>query len=913
VRKFHPIKLYLLLLFLCFLSGNSLAQSATGFKVVGIAVGKVGQPTTIGIQPVGGTTGQQYSLAITSDDGTGTASTPVIVPNGTTTAQTVNFTYTSAHSGVVKLIAMPTPSLGTPPTAEFITPKQGHPRIWITDARLARWRDYANRNTSRYQTLKTTADAVLNSGLAASSYFYSDLVPLAAMYQITGNSAYADRAIAIMTTSSDCAVSSNHLSRDSYFDVRDHLPAITLTRDWCDARMSTANKQQVDTWLMNRADETWADTNPSRSGDFGMFDASSNYWVGFWMTLPAAEVVYGDGFDTVTTGTTSSPDRAAYHTWLGRISKYRSYARPYFLDWGAGGTYIGAEGTNYDSTQRTALILDGESTAVGDDLLNLDGTSWANDSLLFKIYTTTPDLNKRWTFGTQANSSLGTMNFYDRQRMLFIGATTANTTYAGYAKYWLNTISPSTSGSGEAGAWEFLYWNEDSPATNYSLLPLSYFAPGPGILMKRSDWTSNASMWSIRAGRLRNNHQTRDENGFLLWRGGYLLGSAQSWSQGGALEDTVFQNNWTIGEQQYNGQFPDNSNGYASVQAHDVGTDYAFFSGNASGPYDYSFGAGQLSAYNREWAAMGSDTVIFVHDYLISVNAANHKRLILQSPHAFTLSVPGWTTDNGSYRVDGRVLLPSDVVLGASSWNYGAGGALSSYYMNIRPGFARAVDTMLLVMQTATVGAVANPTPVLVMSSDGKLEGGAAGTYLALFGVGGAAVDAVQPGHSYTFTAGPTKHLISNLAPSTNYAVVSSPSGNVQNIASSSSGVLRFDVPSGTTGVSLSTGGASGFILTGPSGGAANAQSQDFTLTINGPANSNYSFTLSSNGGGGTFTAAPSWSTNEVGSKTFRWTPANAGTWTVMATPSPGLGIPPTVQYTVTAPAQAMRRGRGPR
>lgn len=85
------------------------------------------------------------------------------------------------------------------------------------------------------------------------------------------------------------------------------------------------------------------------------------------------------------------------------------------------------------------------------------------------------------------------------------------------------------------------------------------------------------------------------------------------------------------------------------------------------------------------------------------------------------------------------------------------------------------------------------------------------------------------------------------------------------------------------------------FTMTGPSGGATNVASTNFTLT----PDSTYTGTItpSDNGGGGAFTPSSRTWAAEVGAKTFTYTPASGGTKTISASASPSLTAPTPLSY----------------
>ena len=185
------------------------------------------------------------------------------------------------------------------------TVSSAHPRFWLTPARLAKLKNFAGRNTRRWQNVKTAADKALT---LSGSIDYAYIPVLGIAYQVTGDTRYANRAITALMSE---AVSTNTLTTDSYYNFRFGIPNISAGYDWCYDQMTTAQRQQVAKWLMDRADNVWSETNPARAGGWGLDDPTGNYFYGFLTTWGAALVAYGD--DPTTSGTVSSPNRPQYH------------------------------------------------------------------------------------------------------------------------------------------------------------------------------------------------------------------------------------------------------------------------------------------------------------------------------------------------------------------------------------------------------------------------------------------------------------------------------------------------------------------------------------------------------------------------------------------------------------------------
>ncbi|TSC71929.1 MAG: fibronectin, type III domain-containing protein, partial [Parcubacteria group bacterium Gr01-1014_38] len=344
------------------------------------------------------------------------------------------------------------------------------PRVMLTPARLAQLRTYMQRNTTRWQALRAQADAATGTS-------GTDMLPVLGLaYQVTGNVTYAQRAASILRTN---AVASNtifNLEHNGYY-YRTELWYMAVGFDWVKDQLTPAERAQVAGWLMDRADAVWPETTPSRATGWAVSDPANNYFWGFMMSWPAA--LAADGFDTGS-HPISGTNRPQYHRNLA-LSKWRTLVRPFTDGWGKGGVW--AEGTNYDSTYNMALILDAHKTATGQDLINEPGFNFLKDSLKWRMYSTAPNNGVAYNYGDQSRYPGAPLWSLDRLRALPVFADITDQTLRQQTKYWLEQVAPATLDQYHK-AWEFLYYDEDLPVTPLSSLPLSYYAEGPGLLVK---------------------------------------------------------------------------------------------------------------------------------------------------------------------------------------------------------------------------------------------------------------------------------------------------------------------------------------------------------------------------------------------------------------------------------------------
>lgn len=415
-------------------------------------------------------------------------------------------------------------SMPAAPSGAILNPGP-HPRLWVTPERIGNLRAHVSANTVQWQAVKRRADDQLSRGTAFTPDVDEwNLGDLGIACLVTTDARYAQRAEAVL---SQYAVVTNTLQRDSGFDYR-HLPLSIMAFDWCYAGLSDALRKQVATWLMDRADWVWPDTNSARRGAWGVASAPNNYFWGFMMTGPAALAAHGD--DTGV-GTVSGANRPQYHAHLTR-TKWSSLVVPFFRGWARGG--VVAEGTNYEPTRTAALFADAFRTSVSD-------SAYVSDPFFRAIYQwqlqqVAPNGQHFVYLGEQARDSEGSIIYYERTHHLMLTAfpdvATPTETAISYrmASQWpINRNS--TLG---LTALDMIYWDTSViPAADTAALPKWFIDPTTGVVVYRTSHTDpSATLIFFESGPILESHQLFNANGLMVWKGGYwVLGHGQMWDR----------------------------------------------------------------------------------------------------------------------------------------------------------------------------------------------------------------------------------------------------------------------------------------------------------------------------------------------------------------------------------------------
>ena len=581
-----------------------------------------------------------------------------------------------------------------------------HPRVWMTPDRITRLRAQASAGTVRWQRVKALADAQLALGAATSSDDLIAIPSICAAYLGTGDARYTQRAGVILTA---LAVDTYDLKYDSGYPYRFEYPLFTIGLDWCYDGLSVGLHHQVATWLMNRADWVWLETNPARAGAWAINSPDNNYWWGFMMTGPAALAAAGD--DTL------PGNRPAAHQTLA-LTKWTTIAKPYFATDGLGGAWN--EGTGYDSSWYVGRFADAFLTAgmpVSDPFLEA--------SIRWRLAATMPGYGNKIPFGDQARVSDAPLFIYDRVSMLTtLPPAGAPALLASQVQAWLDQIGQvPTSEVGQTMALvdELVRYDPAAPAAaDLSALPKDYYAPGSGYFVYRQSWSDpKSTVFAFESGPSPG-HAARDANGMMIWKGSFWISaSANIYSHSGIEGGTQNYNNLTVGDFR---QVLYDGNGGSIPVAPQVSDQLVVVRGQAKLGYGYpngvSYGRTVVSDYLRTVAYLPQQDVFVIVDRATVFNPALAKVWRWQmkdvpqvSGNTFRLQSP-----SADYRCFGSVLAPGDVVLGTESYALDIGTGVSSSAVTVSMS-GRASDVVVTVLQcTSDQSAPYTPTATVSAS-----------------------------------------------------------------------------------------------------------------------------------------------------------------------------------------------------
>lgn len=687
------------------------------------------------------TAGAAYTFTVRAIDGAGNTSTPsnsaaATVPGGTT-------------PGSLNLGA--------------------HPRVWVNSSRMANLQAHVTANTVQWRAVKARADAQVARGTAftgdSDEYALGDLGMACLM--LPGNAAYATRAASVL---SQYAVDTNTLQRDSAYDYR-YLGLAVMAYDWCYNQLPVNVRQQVATWMMDRADWVWPETNADRRGKWGVDSAPNNYFWGFMTTGAAALAAYGD--DTKT-GAVSGTNRAEYHVDLAR-RKWSTYVVPFITGWARGGVF--AEGTNYESTRTMAMFADAFWTSLND-------TTYVADPFFQKLYVwqlhqNAPNGTNYVYLGEQARDSEGGIIYYERSHHLMLSAfpnvataTEKAISYKMVQKWPINQNSLLG-----LTAVDMIYWDQTvTPATTYAPLQKWFIDPTTGVVVYRTSQTDeNATLVFFESGPLLESHQLFNANGLMVWKGGFwVLGHGQMSDREYDLSQssTVYTSDGKQTWQEATG-------GGGKLLSWDANDAYLYTAGQAKEAY--------TNPNNRPVKPI-TDFVRKVA-YLVDIDALVVADRVSKQNPASTLSWKWW----------GRP--PAGTELQASGNTFSMtnmGGDHTIYGQNVIGGTPTANNTGTPVragyfVQTTSAGGAATEFAVTAMrigsavGASGADDGTRLNTRIGAWMVSFSKNEVASA--SVTLNTDASKFLVSDLTPNASYAVSGGPT-----VTATAAGVIKFDL-----------------------------------------------------------------------------------------------------------------------
>ncbi|MEP7041493.1 MAG: hypothetical protein ABI843_00435 [Dokdonella sp.] len=751
-------------------------------------------------------------------------------------------------------------ALARPATAQVSTP---HPRLILDTPTLTALRQRANANSADWQRLKSYCDSYIggvvnypdestypdppNIGQGYQGHGYmSAMYAEGLCYQVelgidaNAAAAYGNKVAEILDKASMPYPGPHSESpcTDDGYAIRTFGVVYGVGYDWAYDKLSADLRQKVYT-----AANAWitAFEAPNGCADFEYVHPQSNYFAGYFHAKAAvALATYGDN--------PQAP--AQWDDWLN--NQFATRVRPYYQLHLAGGGWPEGYGNYaplgvFDMT----IPLREVKTATGMDLIGGSTPySYPVDSAYYAMHFTWPSLNyfddrDNNQSNNTPDSPPGTPSNFLFEHLLgmqeYLGSSAEPV-----LRQYLSEVAAATDNFGDGDPWQrFLFVNPDGPTAPISSLPLSYFATGMNAVAARSDWTTNASWLSFRAGPYVNNpnqgEEYFDQGSLALVRGNQPLlvnatGQIVHDPNGSDGDNAVYNDNYGdfqasnllsgnrhaynvfyvrhmngsgVDEQFGQGAFTQEDDGVATQVAtfEDGGSYMALRADNLADMYR-SFDAGNaVQGWSRQVIYLRPNRIV-VYDRTTMGDASYDQYLAFHFPaNPASVAAPSGETrlditDGSTFAGSMTVVAPANAVATAAP-AYASVNPSKVWQVQVRPADSAVSQHWLTAFDlSSSAQAVAKATPVNVTA------GGVIGVVLAgstndvVLSSAGDAGTPINGSFTYQVPAAYTHHTVTELAPNAQFNVSVSTQGSVQSVSvtpgntytASAQGTLTFSV-----------------------------------------------------------------------------------------------------------------------
>jgi len=738
-----------------------------------------------------------------------------------------------------------------------------HPRLILDADMLAALRQRVASNTHEWQLLKATCDSYiggtvnyptgapypnlpnLGQGYQGDVYFPA-LLNSALCYQAlkssnaTAAEKYGAKGVDIlMKMATPFTTGGGNQGQDPMYDdgygIRFYGVGYGLGYDWLYELLTPDQRVQVyttaNTWLA-------AFENPSGKAAFAYKHPQSNYYAGYYHAKAAiAMATYGDN--------SSAPGQ--WDDWLN--NQFTARVQPYYAKHLSGGGWPEGFG-NYGpkGILNMSFPVREVKTATGLDLVHAAAPfGYTLESADYAMHFTWPsrayfddrDTNHRIDVAQPAGTThtdmfvqlVGALSYWGSPKLPVLNQ-------------YLNEVSSATSDFASADPWLlFLSTDPKAPVASLGTLPLSYFAQGMNAVAARANWTTSASWMSFRGGPYVNNpdqgEEGYDQGGLALARGATpFLINATGWlvhDPGGTADETRqyndqygrFDGTPYMGNRQiYNVFYVRNMNGNTvkeaygqasytaesnnvrtQVSAYEDGGDYVYFlATHLEDMYRKFSGGVAVAAWARQVVYLRPDRFV-VYDRTTSGNAGYDQYMAWHFPAnpATGVTASGQNrldvTYKGTYAGAMTTVYPRNAGTTTLA-QYPDSNPVKVWQVQVRPADTGVDQRWVTVFdQSGSAAAAATVSPVTIVqgavigvrlaASDGN------SVVLSSTGTPGTAIAGTV---AYTVPSAASHHVITDLAPTSGYAITVTADGANQTVSvspggttmSSSKGVLDF-------------------------------------------------------------------------------------------------------------------------
>jgi hypothetical protein len=496
---------------------------------------QAGQSATLSWSVTGAT-----SLSISTGVGTVTGTSVSVSPAATTT---YTLTATNASGDATASVTVNVPPAGVTDcvlarsASTTMSISSTHPRVLLRDATyrscLQQLLAIPTAAAARFKNL-------VDSQLAGGNAYAFEPWFAALMYQLTGNTAYADYAVGrtdAFVTSEEALIAANQratVAGDSYLEVGPIIGGLATVYDWCYERLTPAQRTR---WVTYANQAVWNVWHPGEA----RWGNTVYAWSGWSIDNPSNNYYYSFLRATMLLGLASFGENAQAQTWIDqfRTAKLQNQLFPTFnTDLVGGGS---REGTGYGTAMKNLWELyDWWERSTTERIA--DRTPHTLASMAFEMHAIVPTLDRLAPTGDHSRDATAALFDYHRQYLLVLMALFPEHRLAGTAKTLLGASSVPRMQAGSSFVFysDFLYENPNLPATPLTDLATTYWASGTGQLPMRTAWSQSSSYANFICGPYTESHAHHDQGSFVIYKGSWLAYDANIDSSSGIEQAETF-------------------------------------------------------------------------------------------------------------------------------------------------------------------------------------------------------------------------------------------------------------------------------------------------------------------------------------------------------------------------------------
>ncbi|MGP1664376.1 MAG: hypothetical protein ACTS5I_00370, partial [Rhodanobacter sp.] len=349
------------------------------------------------------------------------------------------------------------------------------------------------------------------------------------MYRLTGREAYGKLAVEMVerqVSDAEAAIAAGNapdIADDSYLYVGPMLRDLSLTYDWCGARLTVAQKARWSAYANRTISNVW---HPL----LARWGLRPRPWTGWATDDPGNNYFFS--FVEATMYWALASDNADLKGMI--RDRQLPMLEKYFAALPGGGS---REGTSYGASLRTLFGLYRLwHDATGSDLANAN--SHLTETISYWVHATVPTFDQFAPIGDQSRVSMPVLYDYERWLMLEARKSTNDRSAAALATWWLKRISIQRMSSGFNSRHDLLPVGDTERAPDRWV----YHAIGAGQLFARSSWNKDAMWLDFSVGTFDQSHGHEDQGSFTLFAGDWLAVTANIWTHGGVQRGTNVAN-----------------------------------------------------------------------------------------------------------------------------------------------------------------------------------------------------------------------------------------------------------------------------------------------------------------------------------------------------------------------------------